>query len=159
MSLDLFLKVGGGFCIFYSLYLYLENFKLKKQIRANSWLNYHRVTSTAKTLEEVIALYKSIHRSNLNTEVLEPLIRVDSHTTEFSKGIIHQIQMYEPSFEEKDFSKWHTEGKINNSSLRVFKAIKLTNPERKPISEKFRGWLRKQLFKEKKVETPTSTEK
>ena len=153
MSLDLFLRVGGGFCIFYSLYLYLENFKLKKQVRANSWLNYHRITSTAKTLEEVITLYKDIHRSNLNTEVLEPLIRVDSHTNEFSKGIIHQVQMFEPSFEEKDFDKWHAEGKIDDSSLMVFKAIKLTNPEKKPPSEKFRGWLRKQLFKEKNKES------
>lgn len=153
MSLDLFLRVGGGFCIFYSLYLYLENLKLKKQVRANSWLNYHRITSTAKTLEEVIVLYKDIHRSNLNTEVLEPLIRVDSHTNEFSKGIIHQVQMFEPSFEEKDFDKWHTEGKIDDSSLMVFKAIKLTNPEKKSPSEKFRGWLRKQLFKEKKKES------
>lgn len=152
MSLDLFLKVGGGFCIFYSLYLYLENLKLKKQVRSNSWLNYHRITSTAKTLEEVIDLYKDVHRSNLNTEVLEPLIRVDSHTNEFSKGIIHQVQMFEPSFEEKDFAKWHAQGKIDDSSLMVFKAIKLTNPEKKPLSEKFRRWLRKQLFKEKKKE-------
>ena len=152
MSLDLFLKVGGGFCIFYSLYLYLENFKLKRQVRANTWLNYHRTTSTISTMEEAISLYKSAHRSNLNTEVLEPLIRVDSHNKEFSKGIIHQVQMFEPSFEEKDFAKWHAEGKIDDSSLKVFKAIKLTNPEKKPVFEKFRGWLRRQPFKKEKNE-------
>ena len=149
MSLDLFLKVGGGFCIFYSLYLYLENLKLKKQVRSNSWLNYHRVTSTLNNLEEVITLYKTHHRTNLNPEVLEPLIRIDAHNKEFSNGIIHQVQMFEPSFTERDFSKWLSEGKIDGESIKIFKAIKITNPEKKALCKKLSSRLQRNS-KEKK---------
>lgn len=152
MTFTFILKTLASFCIFCSVYLYLENLKLKKRIRTNNWLNYHRITSTITTLDEVLLLYKGIHKTNLNTQVLEPLIRVDSNSNEFSKGIIHQIQMLEPSFEEKDFTKWLSEGKIDEESLRVFRAIKLTNPEKKPFSEKFRGWLRKTIFKDRKKE-------
>lgn len=147
MDFDLLIKGGSIFCIFYGGYLYMENLKLKKQVRANTWFNYHRTTSTIIILRDVISLYKSIHRSNLNTEVLEPLIRVDSQNTEFAKGIIRQVQMFEPSFEEKDFTKWLAEGKVDDESLRVFRAIKLTDPLKKPLTTRFRQWLRTQLSK------------
>ena len=151
MTLIFLIKIWGSISIFCALYLYIENLKLKKQVRANSWLNYHRVNSTISTLNEVTLLYKNIHRSNLNTEVLEPLVRSSTHNEEFSKGVIHQIQMFEPSFEEKDFIQWQEQGKIDQNSLKVFKAIKLTHPEKKHFSEKLRSYLRKRLHKNEEI--------
>lgn len=151
MTLIFLIKTWGTISIFCALYLYIENLKLKKQVRANSWLNYHRVNSTISTLNEVTLLYKNIHRSNLNTEVLEPLVRSSTHNEEFSKGVIHQIQMFEPSFEEKDFIQWQEQGKIDQNSLKVFKAIKLTHPEKKSFSEKLRSYLRKRIHKNEEL--------
>ena len=149
MSLFFILIVLGGFCIFYSLYLHLENLKLKRQVRAYSWLNYHRVTSTLANLDNVITLYKAHHRTNLNPEVLEPIIRIDAHNKEFSNGIIHQVQMFEPSFTERDFSKWLSEGKIDEESIKTFKAIKITNPEKKTLCNKLSSLLRRRSQKKK----------
>lgn len=153
MSWDFFLKVGGSICIFYAIYLNLENMKLKKQVRSNSWLNLHRVMNTVNILDEVLGLYKTIHRSNLNTEVLEPIIRANIHNQEFSKGIIHQIQMFEPTFEEKDFVKWEGEGKLENVSLKVFNAIHITADDKKSSLSKGKSFLKRRIKKKKEVVT------
>ena len=93
------LDIGTGLAVVglvLALWQYKQNVDLKKVIRANSWLNFQRLSNSNGTLQKILNLCKYKHKSNIDVEVLEDLSKADAFGQEDFKQSIRQIHFQNP---------------------------------------------------------------
>ncbi len=150
MSLYFLIGLVGIFSTIYTLNIKRENLELKRRIKDNTWINYKGTALTKLTINKVLEKYKSAHMANLNTEILESLIRIDSHNKTSTRRMANQIKFFESEFNEEIFLTWHSEGKICEESLRLFRDITILTSQKTSKDNKNKILLSNFLEKKKK---------
>ena len=96
-----------------ALYQGSEKRKLEKYLRSQNWHLYSKANNSNGSLQRAIDLYKASHSGHVAPEVIEWLSKADAFGQDVFKDIVRQIQLAEPTFDEKKIESWIKAGKVS----------------------------------------------
>lgn len=112
---------------FYALYESRQKRTLRDLIRANNWFMYQRINNATGSVQVSLQKYKNAHAHCIDSDVLEWLSKSDAFSQEVFKEIIRQIQVFEPTFTERDLDRWKNDGKLTEEKVQLFRQFVVTN--------------------------------
>ena len=107
----------------YAAYQTREKKKLEDYVRAQAWYIYSKANNVTGIAQAGLTEYKQAHAQNLNTKVLELMVKTDAFGQDLFKETIRQIQLAEPDFSHKQIDAWVSDGKLDKDHAALFMAL------------------------------------
>lgn len=107
----------------YAIYTNREAARIKNVTRSGAWNLYQSANTAGGQTQTSLALYKTSHANNINSDVLESQAKCDQLCLTVYHDSIRFIQLMEPSFSLKSIEYWVKTGKIKEDHADSFRKI------------------------------------
>ena len=126
---DIFITYSGWLLgvigVLLTLFALYRDRKFKEQVQIDNWSELKTAIQVVAQCQLGLNKYLELHKNDADSGVVARLTRSDAYGQELLTDILRRIHYSVPGLTYEDVSRWHAEGKLDQSQMETLIRIAL----------------------------------